>query len=115
MRNDDGSTAPEHMVLLYSVYGDARTAKSTASALLDTDLIACANIFPQMQVLYRWEGQVVDDGAVAVLFKTRSALEQKVREEIRRLHDDDVPVILTLDVAQVNADYLAWLVAETAG
>ncbi|MEM8878407.1 MAG: divalent-cation tolerance protein CutA [Pseudomonadota bacterium] len=107
--------APDRMVVVYSVYGSPDVAKATASALLDANLIACANIFPAISVLYRWEGNVVDDAAIAVIFKTRVARLDEVRAEIRDMHEDDVPVILTLDVADVNSDYLAWLIAETAG
>jgi periplasmic divalent cation tolerance protein len=105
----------DRMVLIYSVYGTAATARATASALIEANLIACANLITGLQVLYRWEGRVVDDAAIGVLFKTRAALGNDVRAEIRRRHEDEVPVILTLDVAEVNTDYLSWLVEETGG
>jgi periplasmic divalent cation tolerance protein len=114
--DDAGSTVEDHrMIVIYSVYGDPVCAKATASALLEADLIACANMFPKMHVLYRWEGRVVDDQGMGVLFKTRAGLEDRVRQQIRDLHEDEVPVILTLNVVEVNADYLSWLVAETGG
>lgn len=109
------AVSQNRMVLVYSVYGSHETAKATAAALLEARLIACANIFPAIAVLYRWEGEVVDDDAVAAIFKTRNAVVQTVRDEVRRLHEDDVPVVLTLDVADVNSDYLSWLVADTGG
>ena len=107
--------ARDRMVVVYSVYGSPDAAKATAAALLDAKLIACANIFPAISVLYRWKGDVVDDAAVAVIFKTRVGRLDEVREQIGEMHEDDVPVILTLDVPDVNADYLSWLIAETGG
>ncbi len=103
------------MVLLYTTWPDDQEAVTVARGLLDQRLIACANILPAHQALYRWEGAVRSDREHVVLFKTTTALLTTVRQKITFLHPYDEPCILALSVEELASapGFLKWLENET--
>ncbi len=93
---------------------DADTADRLAAALLERNLIACANRGGEVRSLYRWQGKVENEPEWPLHIKTRVALGDAVEAAIRDLHPYDVPPILRRE-ATANADYAAWVEEETAG
>lgn len=100
--------------LIYTTWPDAEAAETAASALLDARLIACANIFPAGQSLYRWEGSVRSEAETVMVLKTRAALVAELRNRVAALHPYDTPCILALGVTGANQAFADWVVAETA-
>ena len=50
-----------------------------------------------------------------MIIKTRATLSEAVRAAVRQMHSYTTPAILVLPIEQVDADYNAWLMAETQG
>jgi periplasmic divalent cation tolerance protein len=98
----------DNLVLLYVPCGSEDEAAGLARALVEARLIACANLHP-IRSVYRWEGRVVDEAEVVLLAKTTANQAAAAEAEIRRRHSYEVPCILRLPTAGVNADYLAWI------
>jgi periplasmic divalent cation tolerance protein len=92
---------------------DRAVATAIAEALLARRLAAAANVHPQIESLYRWEGDVVRRAEVPLVVKTRAALAVAVGEAARALHPYATPSILTRAVA-APPDYAAWVAAATA-
>jgi periplasmic divalent cation tolerance protein len=82
--------------------------------LLEERLIGCANILPQVRSMYWWEGAIQDDGEVVLLMETPAARVDAAVARLEELHPYDVPKIVAIDAATVNAPYLAWLQQVTA-
>lgn len=99
---------------LYVTASSTEEAETIASALLEEQLIACANIIPGIISLYRWQGTVEHDSEVAILLKTRTALAEQVTERVKSLHSYDCPCIVEWPIAGGNGDYLNWIGEETA-
>lgn len=93
---------------------DRDVAGTIAEALIGARLVACANIFAPVQSVYRWKGAIERETEVPLLLKTRAELFDTVAAEVERLHPYETPGIMAVPLARVNADYEAWLVAETA-
>lgn len=90
-------------------------AAPLARRLVDERLCACVNLVPGLRSIYRWQGQVCDDGESLLVIKTRAARLDALTAAIREHHPYDVPEVIALPLAPGgNADYLAWLVGETA-
>ncbi|MBW2968242.1 divalent-cation tolerance protein CutA [Candidatus Woesearchaeota archaeon] len=98
------------MILIYITNPNEEEAKKIAHHLIETRLIACANIFP-ITSIYRWEGKVKDDSEFVLIAKTRSELYDKVREEVESIHSYDTPCIIRID-ADVNPAYARWIDGE---
>jgi periplasmic divalent cation tolerance protein len=48
-----------------------------------------------------------------MIIKTRASLAERVSEAVKADHSYTTPAIMVLPVEQVDAAYLAWLLAET--
>ena len=89
------------------------TAREISEALLATRLIACANIFPAIESIYRWKGAIEKESEVPLVVKTRKAFFPRIETEVRKLHPHETPSIIAVAVSWVNQDYLDWVYAET--
>jgi periplasmic divalent cation tolerance protein len=84
-------------------------AVNLARALVEEGLVACANLLPRVRSIYRWGGAVEDEAEVLLLLKTTEARLPALQARVLELHPYEVPEVLALEVAGVNARYLAWL------
>ena len=94
---------------------DTETASRVARALLDERLIACANLLPGVTSLYRWEGEVREEGESLVVMKTRSELVPRLIARIPELHPYELPEVLALRVDDGLPAYCRWVLDETGG
>ena len=88
---------------------DNAEARTIIDALLEHRLIACASIFPEVESIYRWEGEIEKGSEVKVLLETLSHHFEPVQKTIQKMGSYKVPEIAQIDVAQVNPAYLSWL------
>jgi periplasmic divalent cation tolerance protein len=88
------------------------TADAITEALLDQNLIACANLYPPIESAYVWNGSIERAQEHPLLLKTRAELADAVEAAVRALHPYDVPPILRSEIT-ANADYEAWVHAVT--
>jgi periplasmic divalent cation tolerance protein len=74
----------------------------------------CVQILPEMQSIYRWQGEVASESEVLLIAKTTSARFDELDRRVREIHSYEVPEIVALAVTQVSAPYLQWLLAAVA-
>jgi periplasmic divalent cation tolerance protein len=86
-----------------------------ARTLVDERLAACANILPQMQSVYRWEGAVEQAREHQVVIKTTLERVPALWQRVRELHPYDVPEFLVLAVVDGHDAYLRWIAESTSG
>lgn len=84
-----------------------------ASEMVKRRLAACAQIVGPVRSVYWWDDEVQDDEEYLILFKTRSGLVERFKEELSALHTYDVPEILLFTVQDGAKSYLSWLADET--
>lgn len=105
----------ENVVLLYTTWPDAETARGAAEAALAARLAACVNILAPMTSVYRWEGMVETTAEIPALFKTTADRAEALKTLILARHPYDLPAILALPVGPAShTPYLAWVAAESA-
>ncbi len=105
----------ERAVFVYTTYPSIVEAEQAGRALLERRLCACVNILPGMVSLYWWQGAIERGDEVVMIVKTRATLAEAVRGAVRQMHSYTTPAVLTIPIENVDPDYHAWLVAETAG
>lgn len=93
---------------------DKTTADRIAEGLVAARLAACANIYPEIESQYHWQGAVERASEVPVMVKTRSDLFDRLAARVSDLHPYEVPAIYAAPLTHVNAAYRDWLIAETA-
>jgi periplasmic divalent cation tolerance protein len=89
-------------------------AARLAEMLVGARLAACVQILPEMESIYRWEGEVRREPEYLLLVKTTAGRFGALELEVRALHSYDTPEIVALTVNEVSAPYLAWLTASVA-
>lgn len=90
-------------------------AEAIARAALEARLAACVNILPEVRSLYWWKGKIERDVESTLLLKTRASLVAELTRVVRANHPYEVPEVIALEIRgdEGNAEYLAWLLAET--
>ncbi len=72
-------------------------------------------MIPAVRSIYRWQGEVCDEGEAVLVAKTREDLVSAATDRIKALHSYDLPCVVSLPISGGNQDFLDWIGAETAG
>lgn len=96
-------------------FPDRVTARAAATALLDEQLIGCANILGEVEALFEWGGERGEGAETGVLFKTNSAVMERMVQRLGELHPYDTPAITAWRCDAVHPATLEWLGAIGAG
>jgi periplasmic divalent cation tolerance protein len=100
-------------MLVLTTLPNADAAGELAKSLVEEKLAACANIFPAVRSVYKWQGKIQDENEVLVLLKTRQEHFERLKSRILELHPYEVPEVLAIPVEQGYQAYLEWLARET--
>ena len=95
--------------LVYCPFPTIEEARSAAHALLDAQLIACANILGTAESIYEWNGERESSQEIAVLFKTKEALLGQCVELLGTLHSYDSPTIIAWACEETHPSTQLWL------
>jgi len=100
-------------IIIYVTYPDKEEAQKISEALVDSRLVACANMFAPHDSMYWWGGKVECAQEVAVIYKTTSEQFEAVETKIKALHSYDVPCIVSWAIEKGHKPYLDWVNLET--
>ena len=100
--------------LIYCTTGSEEEARSIARQVIAERLAACANIWPAVQSIYQWDGEMQQAEESVLLLKTHADRVEALIERVRALHGYDCPCIVALPVEQGHAPFLEWIRNETA-
>jgi len=96
-------------VFIYVTTPDSAEAKRIGRVVVEEGLAACANILPEMQSIYRWQGVVEEAKESVLLFKTTEAKVAELTCRVIELHPYDCPCVAALPITTGNPEYLAWI------
>ena len=91
---------------------DLKTARALAQAAITARLIACANLIPKVESLYRWQGKIESSSEVLLLLKARKSRLKALEQLVVKMHPYDTPEFLALPINAGSAKYLTWLAAN---
>jgi periplasmic divalent cation tolerance protein len=98
--------------MVYLTVPNMDEGREISYALLEKKLVACANILPAHEAVYRWDDELIEHSERAVLFKTKAYLFDRVCREIRELHSYDCPCIVSWHLEKGYAPYFEWVAHE---
>ncbi len=96
-------------ILVLTTASSKDEARKIARALVERLLAACVNIVPQVDSIYRWEGEVEEGEEWLLIIKTTRAAFERVRDAIKELHSYDVPECICLSIEEGSVEYLSWI------
>lgn len=105
--------AEDAAVLIYATFPAPELAETIVGHLVEARLAACANIFPGMRAIYRWQGVLERESEAAAVIKTAARLAPRVVGYVRIVHPYVNPALVVVPVVGGSADFLAWIAAET--
>lgn len=100
-------------LLVMTTLPDAEQAGALARHLVEAHLAACVNVFPSCRSIYRWQGELHEDGEVLLLIKTVAEHYGSVEAIVRERHPYELPELVALNIDGGLPDYLAWLADAT--
>lgn len=104
------SSGPFTLVLMTAP--DLETARSLVRGALETRLIACANLVPQIESHYWWQERIEHSPEVLVLMKTSADHLEDLERHLLANHPYDTPEILAVPLHSGTPRYLAWLASS---
>ncbi len=87
-------------------------AEKLAELLVGRELAACVQIVPEMQSVYRWQGNIEKQTEILLICKTVTSKFAELEREVRTLHSYETPEIVALDISAGSEPYLDWLTAS---
>ena len=106
-------TVTSEPILVLMTAADGAEAARIAELLVDRKLAACVQILPEIQSVYRWNGEVQRETEILLLAKTTAALFDDLERVVREIHSYDTPEIVAFPMAHVSEPYRAWLIENT--
>lgn len=100
-------------IMIYCTTSNKDSALKISNELVNKKLVACCNIIPAITSVYNWQNKVNTDAEVLMIMKTKSTLFKLVEQEIKKLHDYEVPEIISTEITDGSEDYLNWIDEQT--
>jgi periplasmic divalent cation tolerance protein len=97
---------------LYVTTKNHKEAQTIAEQALKERVAACANIFPETETIYWWQGSMQHATESVLILKTTVDLVEKATEVIKHWHSYSTPCILSIPIESGHPDYIAWLKGE---
>lgn len=95
--------------LVLTTCGSLEEARSIARTLVERQLAACVNIVPQIESIYRWQGEIETATEWMLIIKTTEAASKRLREALIELHSYELPECIELAIEGGSAAYLEWI------
>ena len=87
-------------------------ANQIAELLVSVRLAACVQILPEIESVYRWQGEVKREKEILLLAKTTRSRFDELESKVRAMHSYETPEIIAVPVTGSSAPYLGWLLSE---
>ncbi|HEV2836729.1 MAG TPA: divalent-cation tolerance protein CutA [Pyrinomonadaceae bacterium] len=100
-------------IIVFMTASSGEEATRLADLLIGAHLAACVQILPEMESVYRWQGEKIErQSEVLLIAKTTTARFADLEREVRALHSYETPEIIAVPVVAGSNPYLEWLSAS---
>ncbi len=96
-------------ILVYITAPELKVAQEIAELLLKRRLIACANIYQNINSLYWWQGEIQKDKEVILICKSKSEFFNKISELVTQNHPYSCPCIISIPISDGYLAFLKWI------
>lgn len=96
-------------IVVFMTAASGEEATRLADLLIGAHLAACVQILPEMESVYRWQGQIERQSEILLIAKTTRGRFAELEREVRALHSYETPEIIAVPVVTGSQPYLDWL------
>jgi len=100
-------------IVIFVTVPNKEEAEKISSALIEQELIACANILPGVSSVFKWKGEICREQEIMLIIKSIPEKFESIASRIKELHSYEVPEIIALPVVNGSKDYLDWVREST--
>ncbi|MDF3820370.1 divalent-cation tolerance protein CutA [Leptospira sp. 96542] len=86
-------------ILVFTTIGDRDMAEEHISEMLELGIIISGTIFPEVELVYMWEGKITVDTENKILLKAKGENYDRIEEYIMKRHPYIAPEIIKLDAS----------------
>ena len=101
-------------IAIFVTADDVELARRIAEELVEHRLVACVNIVPGIESIYRWQGAIQRDREVLMIMKTSGHRFAEVEAKVKELHTYQVPEVIAVPIDRGSQEYLNWLQESVA-
>ena len=102
------------VAVVYTTVDNIQDARKIAHTLVDEQLVACVNIIPNVESVYRWKGKTEEENEIVLFAKTTDSNVKKTIKRIKSLHTYELPDIIVLPIIGGLKDYLDYINDQTS-
>src|SRR5512143_3030267 len=84
-------------------------ARRIARQLVEKRLVACANLIPHVESIYRWKDKIETAEEVKVLLKTKAEHFSAVKTWIEQNSSYEVPEVSKIQFDEISSAYAKWV------
>ncbi len=100
--------------IIYSTIDDIKDARKIATTLIEEQLVACINIIPKIESIYRWKGKIENAEEIVIIAKTVDKNVKKTIQRIKQIHTYELPDIIVIPIIGGLKEYLDYINNETS-
>jgi len=101
------------VVVVYTTIDSGQDARKIAHILLEEQIVACVNIIPNVESIYRWKGNIEEKKEFILIAKTVDDNVAKAIKRIKEFHTDELPDVIAMPVTGGLEEYLEYVDRET--
>ncbi|MSP06777.1 MAG: divalent-cation tolerance protein CutA [Candidatus Fonsibacter sp.] len=99
--------------LFYMTCKNKVEANKIAYGLVKKDIVACANIIPNIKSYFKWNKKINTANEIIVIGKTTKKNMNKFISYVKKSSLYECPCIVFVDIINGNKDFLRWIKNST--
>jgi periplasmic divalent cation tolerance protein len=100
--------------LTFTTLADQESAERIARQLVEAGLAACVNILSPCRSIYRWQGELHEDGEVPLVIKSTAGRQDELVAFLKQAHPYELPEIVSVEAVGGLDGYLDWVATMCA-
>lgn len=102
----------EPCVVAHVTAPNMEVARAIARTALEAKVAACANILPQIESHYWWQGKLEQSAEALIIFKTTAEKTIALQETVLANHPYQTPEFITFHIDHGAPAYMQWIAAS---
>lgn len=100
------------ILFVYVTVPNRVEATDISKQLVEDKLAACVNIMENVDSVYIWDGEVVEESECVLIAKTHRKKLAQLKNKIVMMHSYDCPCIAVFGSEDMNSDFMKWMIEQ---